>query len=167
MEEPQLTPEEIEVYQEMQEDAAEDAAEDQIETQLDIQEELHGSQDMEEKQNQHSFLHTATFKDLNSLKTTFLSEEELGRSMFSVRFLLDMFSISNYYLDDLAKELGIENKIAQYFEEKVKNITDSGMSNKGFVMNLNVTKKMDIERKKMRINDSSIQNLQGGKKRRR
>ncbi|KKN59071.1 hypothetical protein LCGC14_0546260, partial [marine sediment metagenome] len=46
----------------------------------------------------------------------------------------------------------------------ILNITDSGMSKEGFAMNLNVTKKMDMLRKKVRVNN--IENLKGGKKRR-
>jgi len=56
-------------------------------------------------------------------------------------------------------------KFADYFRQKILNITDSGMSKDGFAMNLNVTKKMDTIRK--RVRENLIQNLQGGKKRRR
>ncbi len=84
--------------------------------------------------------------------------------MFNVRFLLDMEDISKFYLDEMAKKLNITNKVAEYFRDKINNITDSGMSKDGFTMNLNVTKKMDTVRKKVRENP--IENLQGRKKRR-
>ena len=58
--------------------------------------------------------------------------------------------------------LDLQNGIAHYFGEKTENITASGLSNKGFAMNINVTRKMDATRKRTR---DSIDNLQGGQKR--
>ncbi len=162
-----LTEEELEELKEMQEDASEETADDQREDVAEWQE-AYGSPEPEEKHNQHTFLSNAV-KSLDTVRTTYLDEWELGRPMFSVRFLLDMEDISKFYLDEMAKELSNEDKkvinnIANYFRQKILNITDSGMSKGGFTMNLNVTKKMDMLRKKVRINN--IENLKGGKKRR-
>ena len=72
--------------------------------------------------------------------------------------------ISKFYLDDLAIIYGVHNKVSDYFRQKIINITDSGMSNEGFTMNLNATRKIDSTRSKIRVNP--IDNLKGGKKRR-
>ena len=156
----QLTPMEID---DMEMDAQDDKEED-IEDQMQLSDELkeaYGAVEPEEKQNAHSFLHKATFDSSNTVRTTFLNESELGRPMFSVRFLSDMANISHYYLNPLLKELKVDplkfNGIANYFESKIQTITNSGMSNRGFAMNLNVTRKMDATRKRERI-----ENLKGG-----
>ena len=166
-EEPQLTSEELEEYQDMQEDATDDTQEDQYDNQQEFAE-AYGSPEPEEKHNPHTFLNKA-IEAKDTVRVTYLDEQELGRPMFSIRFLLDMEDIAKLYLDDLAKELSVdnnevENKVANYFRQKILNITDSGMSKEGFAMNLNVTKKMDTVRKKVRVNN--IENLKGGKRRR-
>ena len=160
-EEPQLTEEEMMQLEEMQEDALEDSQEDQLDNTQDYHE-AYGAPEPEEKYNQHTFLSKAVEKK-DTLRVTNLNEFELGRPMFNIRFLLDMEDISKFYLDEMAKKLGITNKVAEYFRDKITNITDSGMSKDGFAMNLNVTKKMDTVRKKVRENP--IENLQGRKKR--
>lgn len=162
-----LTEEELEELQEIQEDTAEDAGDDQREDIAEWQE-AYGSPEPEEKHNQHTFLSNAV-KSTDTVRTTYLDEWELGRPMFNVRFLLDMEDISKFYLDEMAIGLSstdnpVFNNVANYFRQKILNITDSGMSKEGFAMNLNVTKKMDMLRKKVRV--SNIENLKGGKKRR-
>ncbi len=161
--EPQITDEELEEMQETQEDMGEDAQEEQLLNSQEFQE-AYGSPEPEEKQNQHSFLHKSAFDTNDTVRITNLNEFELGKPMFSVRFLLDMEDISKFYLDKMAKEHDIINNISNYFRQKILNITDSGMSRDGFTALLNVTKKMDTVRKKVRV--SNIENLQGGKKRR-
>ncbi len=164
--EPEMTPEMMEELEEMQSDQAEDSAEDQ---QLMNEEMLnaYGAPEMKELQNQHTFLHKATFGSEDTVRTTFLHEHELGRPTFTVRFLLDMIGVSHYYLDPIIKELdgepNIHNGIAIYFKDKTQNITASGMSNKGFSMNLNVTRKMDATRKRFKENTSD--NMKGGESR--
>ncbi len=167
-EEPQLTPEEVEAYQEMQEDAADDTQEDQFGNQQEFTE-AYGSPEPEERHNQHTFL-SKSIDAKDTVRVTYLDEQELGKPMFSVRFLLDMEDISKLYLDDLANQLSdekeeVKNKVADYFRQKISNITDSGMSKEGFTALLNVTKKMDTVRKKVRVNN--IENIKGGKRRRR
>ena len=151
----------------MQEDAADDSQEDQYRNQQEFAE-AYGSPEPEERHNQHTFL-SKSIEAKDTVRVTYLDEQELGRPMFSVRFLLDMEDISKLYLDDLANELSIKeqevlNKVADYFRQKILNITDSGMSKDGFTALLNVTKKLDTVRKKVRVNN--LENLKGGKKRR-
>ena len=162
MEEQEITPEEIEEYQEEQKVEGEESDEDRLAAQQEFAE-AYGSPEPEEKHNQHTFLSKAvSAKD--TVRTTFLSDQELGRPLFSVRFLLDMEDVSRHYLDIFAESCEGHNRIANYFLNKVQNITDSGMSNKGFTMNLNVTRKMDTTRTRVKGN---IENLQKGGKRRR
>ena len=161
MDEPEITPEEIEEYQEEQKAEGEESDEDRMAAQQEFAE-AYGSPEPEEKHNQHTFLSNAV-KAKDTTRTTFLSEQEIGKPLFSVRFLLDMEDVSHHYLDGFANEYNGENRIATYFFNKVQNITDSGMSNKGFAMNLNVTRKMDTTRTRVKGN---IENLQKGGKRR-
>ncbi len=147
---------EQELLEEMQSQQEDDASETQAEQMMNQQEfqEGYGAPEPEEKQNQFQFLNKAVFDSPDYTRTTFLTESELGRPLFNVRFLLDMHDISKYYLDSMIKAMGGEpnkdNKIAGYFWEKIQNITGSGMSNKGFAMNLSVTKKMDTVRRRVR-----------------
>ncbi len=168
MTEKPLTTEELEEMQDMQDEIAEDAADNQREDSAEWQE-AYGSPEPEEKHNQHSFLANAV-RAQDTVRVTYLDEWELGRPMFNVRFLLDMEDISKFYLDEMAEELSkkekpVFNNVANYFRQKLLNITDSGMSKEGFTALLNVTKKMDTTRKKVRVNN--IENLKGGNRRRR
>ncbi len=160
MEDPVITPEMFDMLQEEQEDEAADAEADRQMTQQEIMDAM-GYPTAEEKQNQHSYLHKATFDHEDSIRTTYLTESELGRPLFSIRFLLDMEGVSKYYLDKIAKDLDVINEISNYFRKKTYNVTNSGMSNEGFAMNLNVTKKMDATRRRVR---NVIDNLKGGEK---
>jgi len=156
----QPTEEEImEEVQEMQEEQTEDSELDRMELSQEMQE-AYSAPEPEEVQNQASFLHKAAFYSPDTTRTTFLHESELGRPLFSVRFIMELENLSAYYLGELCKELNIENKIEEYFHQKRETITSSGMSNKGFAMNLNVTRKIDATRKRTR--ESSIDNLKGG-----
>lgn len=162
MEQPELTPEQLEELEEMQEDQSEDAQENQLENSQEFQE-AYGSPEPEEKHNQHTFLSNAVNAP-DTVRVTYLDEWELGRPMFSVRFLLDMEDIAIFYLNELSIKYNMVNKVADYFLQKTNNITNSGMSKEGFAMNLNVTKKMDVVRRKIRGN---IENLNKGKQKRR
>jgi hypothetical protein len=136
-----------------QEDQVQDTYEDNLLTQQEYQE-AYPMQEPEEKQSAHSFLHKAAFQSMDTVRTTFLQQEELGKPLFSVRFLMDMEDISNYYVNPILKKYELVNKetnrISDYFWNKVQNITASGMSNKGFSMNLNVTRKMDSTRNRIK-----------------
>jgi hypothetical protein len=159
MEQQQITLEQMEVMQEQMEEEQEDKSDEAMEDQAILPKEImdgYGSPEQEERMNQHSFLHKAAFASNDTIRTTFLHPEELGRPLFTVRFMMDMEDIAHYYLDpillEIKKKYGLEitNKIAEYFREKILNITHSGMSNKGFAMNLNVTRRMDMTRKKLK-----------------
>ena len=84
-----------------------------------------------------------------------------------------MEDIAKHYLDPLSKkypgheendskQLINNNKISNYFFMKALNMSDSGMSNQGFAMNLNVTRKMDTIRK--RVSEESLRNLKQPKR---
>ncbi len=163
--EDEITPEMIEEAEAEQAFDTAEAEEDRYQGQQEFNE-AYGSPEPDEKQNQHSFLHKAAWGSEDTIKTTFLSESELGRPLFSVRFLLDMKTISDHYLENMSNKFDVINKISPYFLQKAMNIADSGMSNEGFAMNLNVTKKMDTTRTRFK-NSGNIENLQGRKKRRR
>lgn len=154
------TEQEMSEMQEFQEEMQDDMSEEQFENNLDLNEE-YDVPNSQELQNQHSFLNQAVFKNQNSLKVGYLDDGELGRPVFTVRFLLDMKSLAKHYLGHIAEQLDVKNEIEEYFGNKVINITDSSMSKDGFTMNLNVTKKVDSTRKKMRGN---IDNINKGKK---
>ncbi len=166
MEEPLITQEMLDQVEEEQALKNLEAEEERFLQSQELQE-GYGYPQAEEKHNPHSFLHKATFEMPDTIKTTFLTEEELGRPLFSMRFLLDMEDIAKHYLDPLAKkypgkdeEMG--NKISNYFFMKALNMSDSGMSNQGFAMNLNVTRKMDTVRK--RVSEESLRNLKQTKR---
>lgn len=130
--------------------------EDQIEEDSEIRQEFqedYPAPEPEEKINQWSIIDKAT-KAPNTLRTTFLTEYELGKPLFSVRFYQNFHDLSRHYLDPIFKKRQLDvdrdNLVASYFYRKVQNITNSGMSNKGFTMNLNVTNKRDTTRKRIR-----------------
>ena len=154
-----------EEIRDMEEEQNEDNAEDNFQLNQELQE-GYGYPMPEERQNQHSFLHKSAFGSSDTVKTTFLHEGELGRGLFTVRFLLDMEDITIHYLQDLLIALGlnpmVDNRIANYFREKRENITSSGMSNKGFLQNLNVSRRIDTTRRRVREFPDKIK---GGKRR--
>ncbi len=162
------TAEEIREFEEAQETELQESNQDTFENNKELQE-AYGYPEADEKQNPSSFLHKAAWGQEDTIRTTFLNQWELGRPLFNIRFLLDMEDVSKHYLDPILINLNkkgkepVKNKIGHYFKMKAFNISDSGMSNEGFAMNLNVTKKMDSTR--VRVRDP-IENLQGGKKKR-
>lgn len=151
------------LYMEALEELQEEEKEDNIQDDMEIRQEINDTYPVpepEEQFNTHSFLHKAAFSSGNTVRTTFLSESELGRPLFNIRFLSDMEDIARHYVDPLlskAKMKPEENLVAIYFWNKRENITESGMSNKGFAMNLNVTRKVDSTRKRVRPNYDSMQ----------
>lgn len=157
--EEELTPEEVD---EMEQEAEEDS-EEREEDSTDLREELteeYGSPIPEEKHNQWTTINKALGLQ-DTVRTTFLTESELGRPTFSVRFLMNMHDDALYALNNDLFIMGYEpkeaNLIANYFWDKLQNVTGSGMSNKGFTMNLNVTQKRDTTRKKIReINTKEV-----------
>ncbi len=152
----------MEEMEAINQEKSEDNMQDQMEMTQAWNEANDEGQKIEDTQNAHSFLHKATFGDEeNTIRTTFLHEGELGKGLFTVRFIMDMVDVSKFYLDPVCKELKINNRISEYLQAKIINVTTSGMSNKGFAMNLNVTRKMDSTRQRATGN---IENLKGGNK---
>lgn len=138
----------IEEMKDLQEEDLLDQTEDNMMNQQSWQE-AYGVPEPEERVNQHTFLKgSLSFEDPE--KVTYLNQYELGRPLFNIRFLLDIEDICKYYLDDLAKKYGEENRIADYFREKINNICASGMSHEGFVQNLNVSKKIEVKRQRIK-----------------
>lgn len=154
-----------EQIQQAMNDLGEDQAEDVEDNRMLAVEEWKegdGPLDPEERQNAHTFLSKAVFDQPRTLKTTFLTEGELGRPDFSVRFLSSIKTVAQDLIDPIAMELKLANGVANYFEDKIENITASGLSNRGFSMNMNVTRKMDATRKRIR---DPTDNFKGGQKR--
>ncbi len=149
----------LEQMKELQEDESLDAQEEQNMTNQAFNE-AHSVNESQEQYNSHNFL-ADSINFGSPEKVTYLTEQELGRPLFSVRFLLDLEDICYYYIDDLVEIHGGSNKVALYFRRKVQNISDSGMSNEGFIQTLNVTRKMDMTRTKKKTNN--IDNLKGGR----
>lgn len=147
----------MEEMENIQLDEAQDQQEEQM---INSQEFQEGMMPDENTQfNQHTFLASSLDQE-NPEKVTYLSDSELGVPLFNMRFLQDIEDVSKHYLDGLCKEYNVKNKIANYFRAKIINIADSGMSNKGFIQNMNVTKKVDMTRTRKR----NLDNLKGGGK---
>ncbi len=158
---PELTPE---MYQEMQE-SEEIAKEDAVDENFMNQSEFppgYGTPEPEEHHNQHTFISKSLGVE-NPEKVTFLQQGELGIPAFTIRFMQDMEDIAKYYLDPIIKKFGEEgsiNRCSDYFRQKIINVSDSGMSNQGFLQQMNITKRMDMQRTRK----NSIDNLKGGKR---
>lgn len=136
----EFTDEEIEEAEDELDAEKEELKEDDLELSQELQE-AYGSPEPEEKHTPHTILDKAMFKRDDTLRTTFLTESELGRPLLSVRFLLDLHKSALHYDLPLLKE---------YYRNKIENITKSGLSNKGFGMNLNVTQKRDTTRRRVK-----------------
>jgi hypothetical protein len=143
----ELTPEQLEKleeFQEEQEDEAEEDREEQMEDQMELTEEMqkmYGAPEIEETHSAHTLLNKAMFIQPDTIKSTFLTESELGRPLFSVRFMLDLHKSATHYR---------LNKLQQYYWNKVQNITSSGLSNRGFGLNIAVTHKKDTTRRRLK-----------------
>ncbi len=147
----------MEEMENIQLDESQDQQDEQMINSQEFQDGM--TQEQEMPFNQHTFLANSLDQE-NPEKVTFLSESELGNPLFNMRFLQDIEVVCKHYLDELCKENKMEYKIVQYFRSKIINIADSGMSNKGFIQNMNVTKKVDMTRTRKR----NLDNLKGGSK---
>ena len=164
--EEELTPEILEDMEDLQEDELEDQQENQFQNSQENQE-IYGYPEPDEKHNQHAFISKTVFESPEVEKISYLMESELGKPLFNIRFLLDMEDITKHYIDPLLKELGIpkeSNRIANYFRNKIYNICSSGLSREGFIQNMNVTRRMDTTKTRIR---NPIQNLKGGERKRK
>ena len=147
----------FEEMKDLQEEEGFEGTEDDILNRGSFQDAM-GVPEPEQRFNQHVFL-SQSIDSESPEKVTFMSESELGRPLFNLRFLLDIEDICKYYLDELAKKNKIENKISQYFRDKINNISSSGMSNKGFIQNLNASKNINVTRSRIR----NLEPMKGGK----
>lgn len=146
----------IDIGEQEMEDHKEEMMEDDMELNRELAE-SYGSPSQDPIYNPHSFLHRAVFDLDDTLKTTYLDQYELGRPFFTVRFMLELYknALNSSIITSEGKELKLD-KLAEYFRQKIKNVTDTGMSNQGFAMNLNVTQKRDTT--KRRRNLSNLKN---------
>jgi hypothetical protein len=146
------TEEQLEEMEEEVEDDEEETREDNFEAQQDLAED-YPYPEQEEKHNSHFIINKALEKQ-DTVRTTFLTESELGKPLFSVRFLADLHDDAlraNSEVKELTgKQLRLEI-LENYYYEKIQNITSTGMSNKGFMMNLNVTHKREATKRRLRI----------------
>lgn len=162
MEDEQLREQLMQEMENIQLDESQDQQDEQMLNSQEFQDGMGLVPEQEQQFNQHTFL-ANSLEHHEPEKVTFLTESELGRPLFNMRFLQDLEDIAKYYLDDICLEVYSDknkNKIASYFRAKIKNISDSGMSNKGFIQNLNVTKKVDMTRTRKR----NLDNLKVGNK---
>lgn len=158
------------------EDELEDDSEEMKEEEMELSDEmkkLYGSSQEEAKHNQHEFLAKTTLMEEDTEKFTNLTTEEIGKTLFTTRFMADLEDISEHYLKDILldlekrykKETGeikkFENKIKLYFRNKIRNVTESAMGRDGFIQKMNATQR--LETTKRRIRPDAIQNLKGGK----
>jgi len=126
-----------------QEDSDYEDAENRAEINAEVAE-SYGAPEFDEKTNQFTIIKKAiSAKD--SLRTTYLSKGELGRPMCSTRFYIDVSKLCKIYNAPM---------VERYFRNKSATITDSGMSNEGFTMKLNVTSRRDVNRKNVKKTDS-------------
>lgn len=146
---------EQELMEAMRDEQADDSAESEQSRLMDQYQfnEAYGAPEPEEKVNQHAFINKTVFDNKTTLRASYLKQEELGRADFAVRFLMNLHLIAKQMIDPVCEEFGLkkdENMVANYFKDKVEIITSSGLSNEGFIQNLNATKKIEATRKRVR-----------------
>ena len=96
----------------------------------------YGTPNPEEKHNQHVFLSKVATSD-DTTKTGFLTNEELGYTRFSERSYKEMaLAARNLQLNDLW---------ADYFDKKAEILTATSLSRNGFLTNLAVIQRRQIE----------------------
>lgn len=102
--------------------------------------------------------HEEKLNDLNAEKEKALEKKGLTKK--------EINKIKEDYIQDvyiLGKEyIPVVDSITPYIEEKIQGITNSGMSNEGFISNLTASRKLEISRKK--YDTQRIENLKGSKK---
>jgi hypothetical protein len=96
----------------------------------------YGSPNPEEKHNQHVFLSKVASSD-DTTKTGFLKDEELGFTRFSLRSYKEM--------ELAARNLQLNDTWANYFQKKGEILTATSLSRNGFLTNLAVIQRKQIE----------------------
>ncbi len=127
-----------------EEEAAYDDAEMRAEINQDIVE-GYGSPQPEEKINQFKIFNDAINK-YDTTRVTYLTKGELGRPLFSVRFYLQCYKRALAWNAPL---------VAEYFKKRAGVITDSGMSNEGFMMRLPVSSNRNVKRTHVKSDSQS------------
>lgn len=146
------TEEELDEMEEEAEDDAEEEREEAFESQQEMIND-YPYPEQEEKHNAH-FIINKSLEKQDTIRTTFLTEQELGRPLFSVRFLSDLHDDAVRANQEIQKITGKElnlNLLEAYYFEKIQNITATGMSNKGFMMNLNVTQRREATKRRLKV----------------
>jgi len=96
----------------------------------------YGSPTPEEKHNQHVFLSKVASSE-DTTKTGFLKDEELGFTRFSERSYKEMALAS--------RKLQLNDTWADYFDKKAEILTSTSLSRNGFLTNLAVIQRRQIE----------------------
>lgn len=89
----------------------------------------------EGKSNVHSFF-TNIIKSLNTTKTGYLNENELGLPKLPVRTLKE--------LSVFCKDVADFPEMADYFDKSSENITSTSLSKDGILLKLSVTQKKEM-----------------------
>lgn len=135
----------------MDEEEIEEKREEEQELLEDMKEDDAGSYGLPEvEKNYEKFKFLTDVKESqDTVRTTFVTREELGRPLFSLRFYIN--------LEKMAR-LKAYNLVADYLHHKAITTTDTGLSSEGFLMNLAVKKTTEkLKRKQQR----EVQNLNG------
>ena len=149
----------LDEFQRQQEDDSDNSFQNQTEDSEFLRQAI---QDSPEKYNQHTFIHNSVFNSDSPIRTTYLSESEKGRALFNAIFIKDIINICDYQLKGIAEELGVENNIKIYFEQKLDSQLQLGMSHEGFLQNLNASKLIKTQRTR-----GNVENLNNQPKKRR
>jgi hypothetical protein len=96
----------------------------------------YGSPNPEEKHNQHVFL-SKVAEATDNTKTGNLKDDELGYTRFSLRSYKEM--------ELVARQLQLNNTWADYFQAKGQILTATSLSRAGFLTNLAVIQRKQIE----------------------
>ena len=96
----------------------------------------YGSPNPEEKHNQHVFLSKVASSE-DTTKTGFLRDDELGFTRFSLRSYKEM--------ELAARSLQLNDTWANYFQKKGEILTATSLSRNGFLTNLAVIQRKQIE----------------------
>ena len=132
-------------------DTDDQQAYDEAENRAEINEEIaegYGYPTEQEKLNQWKIFNDA-IKAVDTTRTTYLTKGELGRPLFSVRFYLQCYNRAKAFNAPL---------IMDYFRKKARVITDSGMSNEGFILKMNVSSNKSIRRTHTKSEDTTKEN---------
>lgn len=133
---------------ETEEEMKEDLIEEDIEAQNELREELseedaeaYGITEPEKQYDRFKFL-TEVRELPDTIRTSFLSKQELGSPLFPVRFWLN--------LEILARLRGYK-LVGDFLLKKALITTHSGLSKEGFLLNTAITNRREALRKKSRI----------------